>query len=75
MTASDTPLATGSPKFTDTRIAELAKSKGHLVAWWETIRQEMPAFMPDLTVTREMGIVAETFRKQNGVLRSDHPQI
>ena len=42
--------------------------------WWELIRQEMPPFMPDLTVTREMGILAETFRKQNGVLRSSHPQ-
>jgi aminoglycoside 3-N-acetyltransferase len=41
--------------------------------WWESIRQEMPAFMPDLTITRMMGIVPETFRKQNGVLRSSHP--
>ncbi len=43
-------------------------------AWWELIRQEMPAFMPDLTVTRAMGLLAETFRKQNGVTRSSHPQ-
>jgi aminoglycoside 3-N-acetyltransferase len=43
-------------------------------SWWATIREEMPPFMPDLTVTREMGIVPETFRKQNGVLRSNHPQ-
>lgn len=42
-------------------------------AWWEAIRQETPAFMPDLAVTRKMGLVAETFRKQNGVLRSNHP--
>ncbi len=42
-------------------------------AWWETIRREMPPYMPDLTTTREMGIVAETFRKQDGVLRSNHP--
>jgi aminoglycoside 3-N-acetyltransferase len=42
-------------------------------AWWEVIRREMPAFMPDLTHTREMGFLAETFRKQDGVLRSNHP--
>lgn len=43
-------------------------------SWWELIRQEMPPFMADLTVTREMGVVAETFRKQTGTLRSNHPQ-
>jgi aminoglycoside 3-N-acetyltransferase len=43
-------------------------------SWWETIRQETPAFMPDLTATREMGRLAETFRGQEGVLRSSHPQ-
>ncbi len=42
-------------------------------AWWELIRQETPPFMPDLTVTRVMGIVPETFRKQDGTLRSNHP--
>jgi aminoglycoside 3-N-acetyltransferase len=43
--------------------------------WWETIRQETPPFMPDLTVTSAMGIVPETFRKQNGVWRSNHPHV
>ena len=41
--------------------------------WWDVIRREMPPFMPDLTHTREMGFLAETFRKQDGVRRSNHP--
>jgi aminoglycoside 3-N-acetyltransferase len=43
--------------------------------WWETIRQETPAFDPELTPTRKMGIIAEVFRKQPGVLRSGNPQV
>ncbi len=43
-------------------------------AWWESIRREMPPYQPDLTETREMGRIPETFRKQAGVLRSAHPQ-
>ena len=43
-------------------------------SWWQTIRETMPAYDPDLTPTRSMGKIAETFRKQRGVLRSAHPQ-
>ena len=43
-------------------------------SWWQTIRETMPAYDPDLTPTRSMGKIAETFRKQRGVLRSVHPQ-
>jgi aminoglycoside 3-N-acetyltransferase len=35
----------------------------------------MPAFQSDLTPTRGMGLIPETFRKQNGALRSYHPQV
>ncbi len=44
-------------------------------SWWQPIREETPAFDPDLTPTRMMGTVPETFRKQNGVLRSLHPVV
>ena len=42
-------------------------------SWWSVIRATLPAYQPDLTPTRSMGIIAETFRKQKGVLRSAHP--
>ena len=44
-------------------------------SWWQTIRETMPAYRPDLTPTRSTGIIAETFRKQKGVLRSAHPHV
>ena len=42
-------------------------------SWWPVIREKMPAYHPDLTPTRSMGIIPETFRKQKGALRSAHP--
>lgn len=41
--------------------------------WWQLIRDNWPAYDKDITPTDTMGIVAETFRKWKGVLRSDHP--
>lgn len=40
-----------------------------------SILAEMPAFDANLTPTRQMGCVSETFRKQEGVVRSSHPHL
>lgn len=41
--------------------------------WWQTIRDNWPAYDKDITPTNTMGAVAEMFRKWPGTLRSDHP--
>lgn len=43
--------------------------------WWNLIREGMPPYDPDLTVTSGMGIIPEVFRKQEGVIRSAHPHV
>jgi aminoglycoside 3-N-acetyltransferase len=43
-------------------------------SWWDTIRKEMPAFEPEITPTRGMGIIVNTFRNWPKVLRSNHPK-
>jgi len=43
--------------------------------WKEIIRQTMPAFNLEMTPTRGMGRITETFRGQQGVLRSNHPHM
>lgn len=42
--------------------------------WWDTIREELPAYDEARTATRGMGAVAECFRTGRDVLRSPHPQ-
>lgn len=41
--------------------------------WWQTIRENWPAYNKEITPTNTMGAVAEMFRKWPGTLRSDHP--
>ncbi len=42
-------------------------------AWWPILRSQTPAFDPDATPTRNMGAIAENFRRLPGVRRSLHP--
>lgn len=44
-------------------------------SWWQQIRDEMPAFDPELTPTRGVGVVPEVFRHQSDVVRSNHPTV
>ena len=41
--------------------------------WYQTIREEMPAYRPEVTPTRGLGVTPEIFRNFPDVLRSDHP--
>ncbi len=42
-------------------------------SWWQPIRDHTPAYEPDITPTRQMGAIPETFRRFPGVVRSSHP--
>lgn len=43
-------------------------------SWWVIIRENMPAYHAEITPTRGMGRVPETFRNYPTVKRSPHPQ-
>ncbi|CCU81109.1 aminoglycoside N3-acetyltransferase [Halanaerobium saccharolyticum subsp. saccharolyticum DSM 6643] len=42
-------------------------------SWYQIIREEMPAYRPEITPTRGLGVTPEIFRKFPDVIRSDHP--
>lgn len=43
-------------------------------SWWDTVRDEMPAYDPQLTGTRKMGAIPEYVRHLAGAIRSSHPK-
>lgn len=43
--------------------------------WWPVLRESMPAWRADRAPTFRIGLVAETFRRVDGVRRSEHPQL
>ncbi|SMF71918.1 aminoglycoside 3-N-acetyltransferase [Paenibacillus uliginis N3/975] len=43
--------------------------------WWQLIRDSMPPYDKDFTLTSGMGQIPETFRRQSDVLRSAHPHV
>ena len=42
-------------------------------SWWQKIRDSLPAFDPRRTPSAHMGAIAELFRTEPGVVRSNHP--
>ena len=44
-------------------------------SWYDSIREQMPPYRPELTPTQGMGAIAECFRSHPNVYRSDHPQV
>lgn len=44
-------------------------------SWWQTIRDEMPAYDAALTPLVAMGAIAECFRHLPGTVRSEHPAV
>lgn len=44
-------------------------------AWWPVLRAAMPAFDPASSPTWGIGVTAELFRTQPGVVRGSHPRV
>lgn len=65
-------MPTHSPDLTDPSTWENPPADP---MWWPLIRDSMPPFDKDFTVSSYMGQIPEAFRRQAGVLRSEHPHV
>ncbi|WP_106766855.1 aminoglycoside N(3)-acetyltransferase [Paenibacillus faecalis] len=65
-------MPTQSPNLTDPSIWRNPSADSK---WWQLIRDFMPPYDKDFTLTTGMGQIPETFRKQAGVVRSAHPHV
>ena len=64
------------PTFTEHLCDPSTEENEYPEQYWQQVREHLPIFQPDLTpTTKSIGIVPETFRKQNGVMRSSHPHL
>lgn len=64
------------PTFTEHLCDPSTEENEYPREYWDQVRLSLPVFEPDLTpTTQSIGIVPETFRKQNDVLRSSHPHL
>lgn len=63
-------MPTQSPEYSD---PELWGNPPVPKSWVNTIKEKMPAYDPDITPTRGMGRIVESFRKFPNVIRSSHP--
>jgi aminoglycoside 3-N-acetyltransferase len=64
------------PTFTEHLCDPSTAENKYPEEYWQQVRDNLPIFQPDLTpTTKSIGIVPETFRKQDGVLRSSHPHL
>ncbi len=64
------------PTFTENLCDPATEENYYPEAYREQVRAHLPVYQADLTpTTRSIGILPETFRKQDGTRRSSHPHL
>ena len=64
------------PTFTENLCDPATEENYYPPEYWEQVRNHLPVYQADLSpATRSIGIIPELFRKQDGTLRSTHPQV
>ncbi len=64
------------PAFTENLCDPSTEENYYPPEYWDQVRAHLPVYQADLSpATRSIGILPELFRKQDGVIRSTHPQV